>query len=55
MKNFITWLYLRYVLTPMFEESEQVIYMEVEEPISYEQQKAMYEKEVVSRVCRTDH
>ena len=60
MKNFITWLYLRYVLTPMFEESEQVIYTIDSGPFervgaSTEAERTMYEREVTSRTHRTDH
>ena len=52
VKQFITWLYVKYVLEPEVMErarSRKVYVMQTEV------YQAMYEKDVLSGICRTDH
>jgi hypothetical protein len=59
IKQFITWLYYRFVLTPLAKKHaiKRQVHQFVKDQANTEiaAQRAMYEKEVLSRVCRTDH
>ena len=49
-QRIIRWAYVKYVLMPVFEDFK-CPRMEFED----KEAQAMHEKEVASRVCRTDH